>query len=109
MIALCRPAGMLNEVELCAWIGQASPGDVLEYHRGFLALDKAPFANRLTEAERADLILMSRRALWAAEEGLVHLVQQRLGPDHYRYLAIARPKTEATEQILSSLIDEEAA
>ena len=29
----------INETDLCGWIGQAAPGDVLEYYRGFLALD----------------------------------------------------------------------
>ena len=28
----------------------------------------------------------------AAEERLVHLVQARLGPDHFAYIAVARPK-----------------
>jgi hypothetical protein len=31
-------------------------------------------------------------ALSMAETGLVHLVQQRLGPDDYQNLAIARPR-----------------
>ena len=37
----------LNEIELCAWIAQAEPGAVLEYHRGFLALDRTAFGRWL--------------------------------------------------------------
>jgi hypothetical protein len=29
--------------------------------------------------------------MWAAEQGLVHLVQHRHGPVDYSYLTIARP------------------
>ena len=29
----------LTDIEFCAWIGQAVPGDQLEYHRGFLGID----------------------------------------------------------------------
>ena len=34
--AKARP---LTDIEFCAWIGQAMPGDRLEYHRGFLGID----------------------------------------------------------------------
>ena len=30
---------LIDAIQFCAWIAQASPGDALEYHRGFLALD----------------------------------------------------------------------
>lgn len=82
----------LNEPELCAWLGQATPGEVLEYHRGFLALDRYPFMSRLSDRERAELIRLSKRAFWAAEQGLAHLVQHRHGPDDYSYLVVARPR-----------------
>ena len=29
----------ISEIEFCGWVGQAVPGDRLEYHRGFLVLD----------------------------------------------------------------------
>ena len=29
----------LTEAALCAWVGQAGPGDWLAYHHGFLAVD----------------------------------------------------------------------
>ena len=36
---LVRHKPRVNEIELCAWLSQAEPGDALEYHRGFLVLD----------------------------------------------------------------------
>ena len=33
------PPRPLTDIEFCAWIGQAVPGDRLEYHRGFLGID----------------------------------------------------------------------
>ena len=35
------PMLVTNECAFIAWIDQAAPGDVLEYHRGHLALDIA--------------------------------------------------------------------
>lgn len=80
----------LDELALCRWIGQAAPGDMLEYHRGFLALDTALFT--LSAAEQKTLRLLARRAAWAAEHEFVHLVQRRLDPGLFGYLAIKRPR-----------------
>jgi hypothetical protein len=80
----------LDELALCRWIGQAAPGDMLEYHRGFLALDTALFT--LSAAEQKTLRLLARRARWAAEHGFVHLVQRRIGPGVFANLAIKRPR-----------------
>ena len=44
-----------TETDLCGWIGQAAPGEALEYYRGFLALDTFSQARRLTERELAVL------------------------------------------------------
>ncbi|MFC3119836.1 hypothetical protein ACFOHS_22155 [Jhaorihella thermophila] len=30
-----RAARPLTDIEFCAWVGQAAPGDRLEYHQGF--------------------------------------------------------------------------
>ena len=70
----------IKEIDLCAWLGQAVPGDILEYHRGFLALDGTPQASRLDDKARRELVRVGQRAFWAAEQGLVHLVQRRIGP-----------------------------
>lgn len=99
----------INEIDLCGWVGQAAPGNILEYHRGFLALDTILHGMRLPEPNRAELNRVARRAWWAAEKGLVHLVQRRHGPDDYSYLAIARPKPKQASASLSSLLLAEVA
>jgi len=95
----------ISENDLCGWIGQAAPGQILEYHRGFLALDTAPHGSRLPERDRAELVRMARRAWWASERALIHLVQLRHGPDNFSYLAIARckPKTASLSLPVSSI------
>lgn len=99
----------LTEIALCGWVGQAAPGDMLEYHRGFLALDTMPQGTRLAEQERAELARVARRAWWAAERGLIHLVQRRHSSDDYSYLAIARPKPKQASVSLSTLLLAEVA
>ena len=47
---------------------------------------------------------LALRAYWAAEQRLVHLVQERLGPDLFAYLAIARPKPKHAEVSLAALL-----
>jgi hypothetical protein len=79
------PRPRVSEIELCAWVAQAEPGAVLEYHRGYLAHD-------------------------LAERGLVHLVQRRHGPEDYSYFAVARPRAKgALPDFASHVITEEAA
>ena len=45
----------LTEFALCAWVGQACPGDRLVYHRGFLSIDTAVESRFGTPAERKAL------------------------------------------------------
>jgi hypothetical protein len=111
------PARMpLSEISLCGWIGQAEPGDILEYHRGFLVVDVNPQATNLPQDRRTELCRVAQRAWWASERGLVHLVQRRDGPELFRYLAISRapvthhPAAQSLSQLLSDRIPfEEAA
>jgi hypothetical protein len=76
-----------TETDLCTWIGQAFPGEIIEYHRGFLAMDANPALGQRAK----ELSLLARRAAWASDAGLVHLVQRRNGPGDFSYLAIRRP------------------
>lgn len=82
-----------TEIAFCAWVGLALPGDTIVYHRGFLALDREDGSSGHPEATQ--LRRLADRARWAAEAGLVHLVQRRLGPDRFAYLAVARRKQPA--------------
>ena len=98
-----------TEISFCAWVAQAVPGDRLEYHRGFLVLDPFALFSGLTDKDRAELRKLADRSFWAAEAGLVHLVQQRIDTDQFAYIAIARPKPKAAAVSLSKLLLEEEA
>ena len=95
---------MLTEAALCAWVGNATAGDRLAYHRGFLAIDAAPEGMQLTVRQRTELLRVACRARRLAGQGLVHLVQQRLGAADYLYLVVARPRPrvdgDALDQVL---------
>ncbi len=86
---------VLDEVGLAAWIAQAAPGEALIYHRGFLAVDTIGSGQKPGSERQAALRKLASAALRAAESDLVHLVQARLGPDHFAYIAVARPKPKA--------------
>ena len=99
----------LKETAFCAWLGQANPGDALVYHRGLLALDAGLNSQTLDSNARRELARVARRAWWAAEQGLVHLVQRRNGVDDFSYIAIARPRTAEVSATLSSVLLKEVA
>lgn len=99
----------IKEIEIIGWIGQATPSDVLEYHRGALALDINVHGTRLADRDRAELARVASRAWWASEQRLIHLVQRRHGADDYSYLAIARPRPDCAPLSLFTLIPEEEA
>ena len=101
----------LDEVGLSAWIAQAAPGETLVYHRGFLAVDATSVISKLPAEQQRALRLVASAALRAAEQGLVHLVQARSGPDQFAYIAVARPKPKAAAVSLSALLlaEQEAA
>jgi hypothetical protein len=76
------------EVDACrAWVQRAEPGACLEYHRGFLSLDRSPESD-LSEDRRRVLSRVANLALEAADRGQVHLVQRRNGDLDFSYLAI---------------------
>lgn len=83
----------ISEFEFRAWVIQARPGDVLEYHRGFLAIDRTPLGPPMSDEERSAIARTGAVALRLASEGGVHLVQRRLGPGNCSYLAIARRRS----------------
>lgn len=88
--SILDPGRARGELDFCTWVGRAAPGDVLEYHRGYLGLDTQ--AGALTVTERRALRALARRAAWAFDEGLVHLVQRRIAPGVFAYLAVRRPR-----------------
>jgi hypothetical protein len=104
------PRPRVSEIELCAWVAQAEPGAVLEYHRGYLALDRTAFGRLGDTPARGALGLLGNRAHDLAERGLVHLVQHRHGREDYSYFAVARARSRgALPDFASHVITEEAA
>ena len=85
-------APRISETDFCTWLSRAAAGEALTYHTGFLACDVNNTVSALREADRLELTHLARSARWAAEEGLVHLIQRRQGPEQFAYLAIARPR-----------------
>ena len=91
----------LDEIGLSAWIAQAAPGETLVCHRGFLAVDTFGSASPLPPESHSALRRTADAALRAAEQDLVHLVQARIGPDQFAYIAIARRKPRQAGAALS--------
>ena len=107
-----RVAGLrlaVSDIQFCAWIAQAGPGNALVYHRGLLALDASPHGQTFQGQDRKELGRVARRVWWAAEQGLIHLLQRRNGPDDFTYLAIARPRPKELSATLSSVLLKEVA
>jgi hypothetical protein len=71
--------------EFDAWLESAEAGARIVYCRGYLALDGGSDPG-------SALGRLARRAREASDRGLVHLVQRRLGPADFAYVAIARTK-----------------
>jgi hypothetical protein len=94
----------LTDIDLYAWIAQAEAGDALIYHRGFLVVDADKSVSTLSAQRRLALRSLGDAAFRAAQQGLVHLVQERMGPDQFAYIAFARPKPKAATASLSALL-----
>jgi hypothetical protein len=85
-----RPAPVLftEEAALCDWIAHAVPGALMIYFRGYLACDRMPSQSPFGDKDRKRLVAVANRALRAAEDGLVHLIQRRHGPQDYSCIAV---------------------
>ncbi len=99
----------ITDIDLYAWVAQAEAGDVLIYHRGFLVVDADKTVSTLRAQRRRALRRLANAAFRAAEQGLVHLVQEREGPDRFAYIAVSRPKPKHAAASLSALLLEEQA
>lgn len=99
----------VDETRLCAWLAQARPGDTLEYHRGFLIIDRVPLPDERDPDRRRRLMRTGDRAMQLEAKGLVHLVQRRLGRGLFSYLVIARTLPMAKPHALATYVHREAA
>lgn len=83
---------IVTEAEFSRLLATAAPGSVLQYHDGFLVLDVAKGSTRLSASDRKQLVAVARLAWSASEHRIVHLVQRRLGPSRFAYLAVVRAR-----------------
>ena len=83
----------LTENEFCDRVTDAVPGEVIAYHVGMLAADRSLSVSTLPEGRRIELNAVANRALKLANAGGMHLVQHRIGPERFAYLAIVRPQS----------------
>ncbi|MFC3205623.1 hypothetical protein [Aquamicrobium soli] len=80
----------ITRTEFGLWLASAETGAILQYHDGFLALDTMVVGARFSAALRTELADVASHARWASDKGTVHLLQRRLGPGRFAYLAIKR-------------------
>ena len=78
----------VTEVIFCDWTATAPVGHCIQYHEGLLLRDRSEISSDLSTKDRARIHSVARRAWIACELGLVHLFSQKVGEDHYRYLAM---------------------
>ena len=89
-----------TDIGLLAWLNLAQPGDAIEYHRGFLTVDRARETSALREDDRQVLCRIANLALRLSSVGLIHLVQRRIKPDCFSYVAVARKRDCELSQFL---------
>jgi hypothetical protein len=77
---------------LCERVMEASPRDVITYHRGELARDRDRYASELPEDRRLELDAMASYAWRLAEAGWCYLLQRREISGCFLYLLVVRPR-----------------
>lgn len=97
------PPAPLTEARFCDWIAEARVGDTLQYHEGFLLLDRSESSSGLSTKARVNLHALARRAWIACELGLVHLYSVRIAECHYRYLAVRSCSSHQPSEIRARL------
>lgn len=83
----------VDEGGFTAWIKTASPGQACLYHDGDLAIDRLHEGGKSLKTIKAMKVdTLALAASKAAAAGWVHLVQRRIGANHYQYIAIRASK-----------------
>jgi hypothetical protein len=89
-----------SEQAFSDWLENAVPGEVIEYHRGFLALDIDETASNLAPEDRLLLAATAAAAYRAADRDGVHLFQRRLASNCFSYLAVrSRPRLQVKQRV----------
>jgi hypothetical protein len=97
---LAPPDMVRSENELCDRLADAAPGEIIPYYVGMLAADRAPTSLTLTEVQRIELNALADRMMQLADVGWVHLMQRRIGPEQFAYLAIVRPQARRHQSVV---------
>ena len=84
------PTIPLTENEFCDRVADAVPCQVITYYTGMLARDRSAMSMKLPEPRRVELNAIASRALQLAEAGRIYLLQRRVGPECFAYLAVVR-------------------
>jgi hypothetical protein len=88
-----RPSAPVTELIFCDWFVDAAAGDAIEYHVGFLSLDRSTLLTGADRLEQKRVNALAYRVWKCCEAGLVHLYSQRINEGVYSYLAIRTPLT----------------
>ena len=99
------PIEKVSEANLCDWIASALVGHCIQYHEGLLLRDRSETSSDLAPQDRIRIHAVARRAWIACELGLVHLFSQRVGENHYRYLAMRSGSTLKPASIRHQLLE----
>ena len=97
------PPEKLTETGLCDWMANALVGQSIQYHEGFLLLDRSDSGSGLASKDRNRLHALARRAWIACELGLVHLFSLKVSEGHYRYIAVRSASTLTPPEIRTRL------
>ena len=97
------PAEKLTEAASCDWIANALVGQSIQYHEGFLMMDRSDTGSGLPAKERNRLHSVARRMWIACELGLVHLFSLKVADGHYRYIAVRSASTLTPPEIRTRL------
>ena len=97
------PTEKLTDATACDWIANALAGQSIQYHEGFLMMDRSDTGSGLPAKERNRLHSVARRMWIACELGLVHLFSLKVADGHYRYLAVRSANTFSPPEIRTRL------
>ena len=56
----------VSEAEFCSWVANAKARETIEYHRGYLILDRNEDTSNLAPVDRLQLTVVAARALCAS-------------------------------------------
>lgn len=99
---------LVDEAELRNWLGSATAGETLLYHRGALGSDRLMHGSRLPEEDRRELDRVAHTVFGLAEAGRGYLVQRRHGDGDYSYLFVLAPVPASKADSRTSVLEDVA-